>query len=107
MDALTPPRRALRTRVADGLGFTALELPLNTVQVSLLNMLNLPVIPSPTTLCRPQSFGLVLLRGLPRYTVFKPSASLARPSASWASPIASRLATTTGRIEFEIAFPTD
>jgi len=56
MNALTPARRALRARVTDGLGVTAHELPLNTVQVSLLNVLNLPVIPSPTTPCRPREY---------------------------------------------------
>ena len=73
-----------------------------SVQVSLLTVLKLPVIPSPTTCCRPRRLVWFSLRSLPRGTVFKPSTSRKGLVASWASPFPSWLATTTGRIEFVI-----
>jgi hypothetical protein len=72
-----------------------------SVQVSLFHASNLPVILSPTTCCRPRSLVWFLSE---TYRAVRPSD---RPhpfgtTASWASPLASRLATTTGRIEFVI-----
>jgi len=73
-----------------------------SVQVSLLTVLKLPIIPSPTTCCRPRRLVWFSLRSLPRGTVFNPSTSRKGLVASWASPFSSWLATTTGRIEFVI-----
>ena len=64
---------------------------------------SLPTILSPTTPRRPSGSGLVLTRELTARERFRISHPLSQGSvASWASPLTSRLATTTGRIEFVI-----
>ena len=98
MDALTPERRLFGTRGLFGCSRMNTVL---SIQVSLLHVLNLPVIPSPTTCCRPWSLVWFLSQA---YRVVR-SSDRPHPfgtTASWASPLPSRLATTTGRIEFVI-----
>ena len=72
---------------------------LDPPQVSLLPVLKLLTIPSPTTCCRSRSLVWFLSE---TYRVDRavPATPLARLVASWASPLTSWLATTTGRIEF-------
>jgi hypothetical protein len=77
-----------------------------SVQVSLLTVLNLPIILSPATCCR--SRGLVwFLPGTYRATWPLDHSHPCGTTASWASPLSSRLATTTGRIEFVVILRTD
>jgi hypothetical protein len=75
-----------------------------TRQVSLLHESNLPTIPSPTTPRRPEDQFWFESSGLPSYEAVRPGTPLEQVSldVSWASPVPSRLATTTGRIEFVI-----
>ena len=58
---------------------------------------NLPAIPSPTTCCRPR--GLVWFPPRAYRVVRRPHPSR-NHGVTWTSPFPSRLATTTGRIEF-------
>ena len=67
-------------------------------RVSLLTLLDLPTIPPPTT-PRCSRADLSLLSGLAIRTLCHP---VCRDHGSRASPVPSRLATTTGRIEFVI-----
>jgi len=62
-----------------------------------LPSLNLPAVPSPTTRCRPRLFGTGFSAEAYRTSRL---VSLSGTRASWASPLPSRLATSTGRIEF-------
>jgi hypothetical protein len=75
-----------------------------TRQVSLLHGSNLPTIPSPTTPRRPEDQFWFESSGLPSYGAVRPGTPLEQVSldVSWASPLPSRLAATTGRIEFVI-----
>ena len=73
-----------------------------SAQVSLLNESNLPDVPTPTTPCRPKHYEFVFHVSVqPRIAAFRP-----RPIprgilyGTSASPLSSRLAATTGRIEF-------
>ena len=72
----------------------------------MLTVLSLPIIPSPTTCCVPGVwFGFP-----PRLTAWHGLSAIHIPRgtlASWASPLSSRLATTTGRIEFVVILRTD
>lgn len=68
---------------------------------------NLRTVLSPTTSGRPQERVCFCFRGLPRVTTPKADRTPPIPGERvvWASPLASRLATTTGRIEFDIYGP--
>ena len=70
-----------------------------SVQVSLLHVSNLPTVPPPTTCCRLSGLVWFCPESLPRSADRIPCGD---HSVTWASPFASRLATTTGRIEFVI-----
>jgi len=103
MNALTPERR-LFLPVGSHWGIRHMNSVL-FVQVSLLPVLKLLTIPSPTTCCRSRSLVWFLSE---TYRVDRavPATPLTRLVASWASPLASWLATTTGRIEFVIILRT-
>jgi hypothetical protein len=87
MNALTPEQSTL------------VALP---AQVSLLYESNLPDVPTPTTPCRPRHHEFVFHVSVqPRITAFR-QRSIPREIlyGTSASPLSSRLAATTGRIEF-------
>jgi hypothetical protein len=87
-------------------GVTPRDLPTCSTQVSLIHESNLPTILSPTTTRRSEigRFGFISTSDLPPRPHLRRSHPLSRVplGVTWASPMPSRLATTTGRIEFVI-----